>query len=267
MTVSAKEMEIVKQDLAKKGVDMSGLNNDLLDHLLCGIENYMTSGHSFHEAYHRASYDLHGLSDIKEIQDETVDLLNEDKSLLKNLKNYGLVLGLLILIFNLLTSGTNPALILVCISLSIFFLYHSIFYYRKQKGFKRNLPLFTFITAMPVIGVILFLAEEFPAFQLMGMTGWCILIISVAVPFYLNAVKSVLAMDSTSTTFFCYTLKITAAISGIWIPLALSIKLFRPDVKIFFFLDDLLLLSLTSFVLSVGLKKIPDLRLFLINKF
>jgi hypothetical protein len=267
MAISAKEIDMIKQDLTKKGLDMPGLDNDLLDHLLCGIENHMASGHSFQEAYHLASHDLHGEWDIKKIQDETASLLNEGKSLLRNLISYTLIIGILILVFNLLTSGVNPALILVCISLCIFFIYHSLFYRRKQKRLKKNLALFTVVTAMPVMGVALFLVREFSGFELMGMMGWCILIISIAIPVYLNAVKSVLTMDGTILTFFCYTLKLIAVVSGIWIPLALCIKLFRPDVAIFFFLDDLLLLSLTSFVLSAGLRKISDLKLFLLNKF
>ena len=34
----------------KKGINMPGPDNDLWDHLLCGVEHYLNSGHVFYRA-------------------------------------------------------------------------------------------------------------------------------------------------------------------------------------------------------------------------
>jgi CDP-diglyceride synthetase len=210
---------------------------------------------------------LHGQQEISTIQQETISALHEGKSLWRNLMNYGITLGLLILSFNLLTNSINPALILVSISLCIFFIYHSIFQSRKQHSLKRNLSLFIVITGIAVMGVLGFLFLEFDGTGLLKTLIWSALIMGVAVPVYLNAVKNVLLMDSTLTTFFSYSLKLIALMSVLWIPLALALKVYRPDVAVFFFLDDLIVIAICAFILSMGLKKLAYLKAFLKNNF
>jgi hypothetical protein len=265
--ITDNQIQRIKQDLAQKGITMSGLENDLLDHLLCSMEENMAKGHSFEEAYELATFQLHGQAEISTIQKETISALNEGRSLWKNLLNYGITLGLLILFFTLLTTGVNPALILVCISLSVFFLYHGIFQSRKQHSLKRNLSLFLLITGIAVMGVFVFLFLEFNGSGLLKMLFWATLIIGVAIPVYLKAVKNVLLMDSTFTTFFSYSLKLIALMSVLWIPLVLAIKVYRRDVAVLFFVDDLLVLAICAFILSMGLKKLVYLKAFLKNNF
>jgi hypothetical protein len=70
-------------------------------------------------------------------------------------------------------------------------------------------------------------------------------------------------MDSTLTTFFSYSLKLIALMSLLWIPLALAIKVYRPDVAVLFFVDDLFVLAIIAFILSIAVKKIVYLKVFL----
>jgi hypothetical protein len=261
--ITDSQIQRIKGDILQKGINMPGLESDILDHLLCSIEENMTKGQSFEEAYQMAAFQLHGDSQIITIQKETISALNEGKSIWRNLMNYGITLALLILIFNLLTTGVNPALILVCISLSIFFVYHGIFQARKQHSLKRNLGLFLVITGIAVIGVFVFVFLEFNGGGLVGMLFWSTLIMGVAIPVYLKAVKKVLLMDSTLTTFFSYSLKLIALMSLLWIPLALAIKVYRPDVAVLFFVDDLFVLAIIAFILSTAVKKIVYLKVFL----
>ena len=122
-----KEVESVRRDLKQRGITMPGLEDDLLDHLLCSIENYISLGMTFDEAYKKAFYDLNTEDELKLIQNTTIDLINEKKDILKNLSIYlGVILGL-IGTFKTFTIGTNPALILACLSLVILFIYHSCF--------------------------------------------------------------------------------------------------------------------------------------------
>ncbi|MDJ1485482.1 hypothetical protein QNI16_33640 [Cytophagaceae bacterium YF14B1] len=258
-----KQIDIIKKDLNQNGIRMPGLENDLLDHLLCSIEVYMSKGYSFEEAYRCALYDLHGESTIITIQQETIHLINEGRSRVKNLIYYGCLLSCLIAPFNLFTTGVNPGLILVCISLSIFFIYHSIFLHRKQNDLRRNLFLFTIITSLAVLSVFIFLFIEFEGKGLLGMLLWVSLILAIAIPFYLKAIKRSLSMNNTMIDFFSFALELTAIISLLWIPLALSIKLFRSNVAVVFFLDDLVLIAICAFSVSIMLKKAGELKLYL----
>ncbi len=251
-----KEVEFIRDDLRKKGIRMPGLDHDLLDHLLCSVEHYSGAGYSFLEAYQLALKDLNEDRETKDIQWETARTLNQGKSIVKNLLVYGAFIGLLIGVFSVFTNGINPALILICISLAIFFIYHSVFFRRKHKSEQSNLILFSAITLLPVIGNIIFLAEEFPQFKLIGTPGWSFLIIFMAVPVYYRGVRKILSEQSTLIRFLIHTLQFVSLVSLIWVPLALCIKLFRPDALVTFFLDDLLVLSLSSFLLSIGLQRL-----------
>ena len=262
-----KEVEFIRGDLKKKGIRMPGLDHDLLDHLLCSVENYSDAGNSFLEAYQLALKDLNNDQEIKDIQQETAQTLNQGKSILKNLLVYGVFIGLLIGIFNVFTNGINPALILICISLAIFFVYHSVFFRRKQKSERSNLILFSAITLLPVISNIIFMAEEFPEFRLIGTPGWSFLIIFIAIPIYYRAVRKILSEQSTLTRFLVHILQFISLASLIWVPLALCTKLFRPNALLPSFLDDLVVLSLSCFLLSIGVQRLSFFWSYLRRRF
>lgn len=262
--ITEKEIARVKKDLASKGIDMPGLENDLLDHLLCGTEVYMSAGHSFADAYHLASLDL---EDVADIQKHAINAIQENHQLPKELVYYSIVITGLILIFNFLTTGVNPALILVCLSLGIFFIYHAIFSRRKGKSVKSNVAFFTGITAVPVAGVLVFLLYEFPAMNFFGLPGWCLAIVVIAAPVYMVFVRKILTTDSTDRTFFCHTFRFIALASFLWILLALSLKLFHPHTGVLFFLDDLVLLCFFSIIMVIIIRRIPEVKQYLLNRF
>jgi hypothetical protein len=260
------EVQTVKEDLERKGITMPGLDQDLLDHLLCSIEARMDEGVSFSKAYRCALHDLCGPEDILKIQQATIREINEGKSVLKNLSYYILFIGVLIGTFNIFATQVSPALILVCITLGIFFMYHAIFCGRKKYSLQSNVSLFKRTTWIPITGTFLFLVAEFKSYGLLSMTLWCTLIIAIAVPVYLWSIKRVLNMDSTLKTLLAHTLKLTTVTSLLWIPIALSVKLFRPDVSVFFFIDDFLLLAAGSFILMIGIQNLSHLQRHLVHK-
>jgi hypothetical protein len=262
--ITEKEIARVKKDLASKGIDMPGLEDDLLDHLLCGTEVYMSAGHSFDEAYHLTLVDL---EDIADIQKHAIDAIQENQKLPKELAYYSLVITGLIFIFNFLTTGINPALILVCFSLAIFFIYHFVFTRRKGKSIMSNLTFFTVITAVPVAGVLVFLLYEFPAMNLFGLVGWCLAIVVISVPVYMVFVRRILTTDSTDRTFFCHTFCFISLASFLWILLALLLKLFHPRTEVLFFLDDLVLLCFFSTLMVIIIPRIPEVKQYLLNRF
>jgi hypothetical protein len=262
--ITEKEIATVKKDLASKGIDMPGLENDLLDHLLCSTEVYMAAGHSFADAYHLALLDL---DDPADIQKHAINAVQENHKLPKDLAWYSIVIAGLILTFNFLTTGVNPALILVCLSLGIFFIYHAIFSRRKGKSLKSNVAFFAGITAFPVAGVFAFLLYEFPALNLAGLPGWCLSIVVIAMPVYMVFVRRILTTDSTAGTFFRHTFRFIALASFLWILLALPIRLFHPHTEVLFFLDDLVLLCFFSIVAVIVIRRIPELKQYLLKRF
>lgn len=261
------EVQTIEQYLENKGITMTGLDCDLLDHLVCATEMYISRGHSFSRAFQLALYDLHGEEEITDIQKTTAREINDGKSFIKNLAHYSFVLGILIGAFTLLIKTINPALILTCITLSIFFVYHSIFQKKKHYSLQENIKFFKRITWLPVTAVFLFLIVEFKSYGLLAMLLWCGMIISIAIPVYLMFIKRILITDSSFQTFLIHTLKLTTVISVIWIPLAFCIKLFRSDIAVLFFIDDFFILAISSFILTTILQKLPDFRLFLRDNF
>jgi hypothetical protein len=76
----------------------------------------------------------------------------------------------------------------------------------------------------------------------------------------------VLAEPRTTRQLLIQLSRFLALSSLLWIPLAACVKLFKPGANIFF-LDELLMLSLTSFLLMLLLQNAPAARLFLRNLF
>ena len=255
-----KEIELVRKDLKRKGISMPGLENDLLDHLLCKIEDFLASGMDFDKAYRQALFDLNGEEEIGEIQITTISLIHEGKSLMKNFFIYAGIILSLIGAFWVFTTGTNPALILTCLSLGILFVYHSCFFLRKHKNRTSNQLLFMGITLFPLLGLLVFLFKEFPDFRILGMAGWCLLLVLMAIPTYYFMIEKYLEAGSHLSSVLMLTLRFTGIISLLWVILASSLKIFSPHVQFLFFLDDFLVIAACSFILSIFFQWFPDIR-------
>lgn len=141
----------------------------------------------------------------------------------------------------------SPGLILPAISLLIFFAYHSAFYFRARKGTGQNLRLFLLLTALPAIGVMGMVGST-PGFQWLGTKGWCLLIILSAMGLYYYSVQRVLFEPRTLRQLLIQITRFLSMASLLWVPLALSLKVLKPQVAVLFFLDDLLIVSLASFI-------------------
>lgn len=264
--ISTTQVDLIRQDLRKNGITASGLESDLLDHIICGLEKYMMEGYSFRKAYEKAWHDLNEDQGLTLIQQETSQAISEGKSVSKRVLGYFLILCAFIGIFMTFTLKANPALIFSCISVMIFFTYHSVFSWRKQKSHKHNRVLFIGLTLPPIIAVLIFLILEFH-FYIFGTSGWILLIIFTAVPIYYIFIRKITAENSTLRQFLIQSFQFLSVASLCWIPLAYSILLFRPEVAVLFFLDDLLIISACSLLLSLGLQKFSSTWSFLSTTF
>lgn len=261
--ISDFEIECIRKDLHLKGIKMSGLEVDLLDHLLCATEKYIESGHPFKIAYEKALFDLCKDQNIDEIQRETSVALNKDKGLIKHLSGYGLVAILFVTTYKFFPGALSTPFILTGISLVIFFLYHAVFSIRKQKSIKSNQRLFSIITFVPLLPVILFLIQEFQ-FRLIGTSGWVILLIAFTIPLYYQSTKRFLHGANTWSAFLSNSFRFVAMADLIWIPLIFCLKFIRPDMHIASLVEQFLMLSVGSALFSLVFQKlsfhIPYLR-------
>ena len=262
--LTGEQIEWIESDIRKKGITLAGLNTDVLDHLICGTEHYLNAGNPFAQAYPLALRDLTGDEAVESVQRETLRAVRTGKSFYKNLLVYGAVLVGLIGVF---AEATSPGLILPAISLAIFCVYHGCFYYRAGKAPGRNLRWFVVLTALPVVGVAVFLAEAFPGFRWLGTQGWCLLLTALGMGLYYHSVRKVLAEPRTTRQLLIQLSRFLGISSLLWVPLAAYLKLFKPGADVFFFLDELLMLSLTSFLAMLLLQKAPAARLFFRNHF
>lgn len=260
--ISTTQADLIRQDMRKNGITAPGLESDLLDHMICGTEKYMMEGYSFRQAYQKAWHDLNEDQALALIQQETSQAISEGKSVLKRALGYFLILSVFTGVFMTFTLKANPALIFSGISVMIFFIYHSVFSWRRQKSHKENRALFIGLTLLPIVGAIIFLIREFQ-FYIYGTSGWVLVIIFIAVPIYYLFVKKVLTENSTLRQFLIQTFQFLSVASLCWIPLASGVQLFRPDVAVLFFLDDLLIISATSLLLSLGLQRLSSTWTFL----
>ena len=261
--LTGEQIEWIERDIRKRGITLAGLDTDVLDHLICSTEHYLNAGNSFAQAYQLALRDLTGDDAIGSVQRETLRAVRTGKSFYKNLLVYGAVLVGLIGVF---AEATSPGLILPAISLAIFCVYHGCFYYRAGKAPGRNLRWFVVLTALPVVGVAVFLAEAFPGFRWLGTQGWCLLLTALGIVLYYRSVQQMLAEPRTTRQLLIQLSRFLGVSSLLWVPLAAYVKLFKPGADVFFF-DELLMLSLISFCCMLLLQKAPAARLFLRNHF
>ena len=265
--LTREQIEWIESGLRQQGITRAGLDTDVLDHLVCGTEHYLNAGNSFARAYQLALRDLTGDEAVGTVQQETLRALRAGKSIYKNLLVYGAVLGVLLGTFGLLAEVTSPGLILPALSLAGFCVYHSFFYFRAGKNPGSNLGWFAAITALPVVGVAVFLATAFPGFRWVGTQGWCLLLTAVGVGLYYHSVRKVLAEPRTTRQLLIQLSRFLGVSGLLWIPLAACVTLFRPGADVLFFLDELLVLSLTGFLAMLLLQKAPAARLFFRNRF
>jgi hypothetical protein len=98
-SVSDKQVDFILNDIKARGVDLEDLQDNLLDHICCMVENEMPEGENFYEFYERIlpQFFKH---ELKELQEE-VNILLKFKNyyaMKKIIKYSGITASLLILL-------------------------------------------------------------------------------------------------------------------------------------------------------------------------
>lgn len=89
------EIDQISTDVKKEEIVFSHLPEDLIDHICCDVESRMNAGFSFNEAYIRVKQEM-GLRRLKEIQQETLFLVDTKYRKMKNTVKISGVAGTII---------------------------------------------------------------------------------------------------------------------------------------------------------------------------
>jgi len=73
----------IRGDITRQEITFSHLLEDLIDHVCCDVENEMQSGLNFSDAYQRVNQKM-GPRRLKEIQEETLYLVDYKYRIMKN---------------------------------------------------------------------------------------------------------------------------------------------------------------------------------------
>ncbi|MBL0013924.1 MAG: hypothetical protein IPP30_09390 [Flavobacterium sp.] len=73
--LSDDQIEFVRRDILAQGIQNEGLQQDLLDHICCVVENELADGEDFETFYHQRIKQFYK-KELKEIEEETIALLN-----------------------------------------------------------------------------------------------------------------------------------------------------------------------------------------------
>ena len=102
ITLTKLQVELIRGDIRQNGVELSDLEDDLLDHVCCAIESEHVRGNSFEEIYEKVKQQIFP-DGYREIQKETTQLLIQKYSTMKKSMNvFGILGSALLLIGSIL---------------------------------------------------------------------------------------------------------------------------------------------------------------------
>lgn len=84
MPLNEQQILSIENILEEKGLDYGPLKEELLDHICCQVEQSMADGHLFHQALQQ-SLDAFQEDEMKELQTQTLTLLNQNQLFMKRL--------------------------------------------------------------------------------------------------------------------------------------------------------------------------------------
>jgi hypothetical protein len=72
--LTEEQVEFIRRDIRDKGIEIKSLEDDLLDHICCAVEDKINSNINFQDAYDSTIISF-GPKGLKEVQDEIINLL------------------------------------------------------------------------------------------------------------------------------------------------------------------------------------------------
>lgn len=214
-SLSDEQIDFIAEDIRTRGVFTQSLQEDLLDHICCFIEEQDDDERPFGEVY-RQALDAFGQSGLQGIQDETLFLINQPyQNVMKKfayitgaIASISLVAGALFKLQH--WPGANFLLLIGTLTLSMFFIPYFFYVNLKEQTEKKNkvIAAFGLITALFLCAGALFKLMHWPgAIIMIGGFGLFFLIF---LPLYImNGVRNPQTKVSSISNGFLF-----AAIGG-----------------------------------------------------
>ena len=76
MTLSEEQISFIREDILSRGITMEGLQDDLLDHICCLLEDHPGGANDFEKVYREILQTFYK-KELKEIETETLSLINQ----------------------------------------------------------------------------------------------------------------------------------------------------------------------------------------------
>lgn len=209
------QVDLIAEDIRVRGVFTQSLQEDLLDHICCFIEEQPDDERPFEEIYRRA-LDAFGQSGLRGVQDETLYLINRPYQ--KAMKKFAYITGAIASTMLLAGAffkimhwpGANAILILGTVTLSMFFIPYFFYVNLKEQSEKKSKVIAAagLITALFLCAATLFKMMHWPgALVMIFGFGFSFLIF---LPLYIiNGIRNPLTKVSSISNGFLF-----AAVGG-----------------------------------------------------
>lgn len=208
-SLTDEQIDLIADDIRIRGVFTQSLQEDLLDHICCFIEE-QDDERPFEEIYRRA-LDAFGQSGLQGVQDETLYLINQPYQ--RAMKKFAYITGALASILLLAGAffkvmhwpGANACLILGTVTLSMFFIPYFFYVNLKEQTEKKSKVIAAagLITALFLCAATLFKMMHWPgAMAMFVLFGASFL---VFLPLYIiNGVRNPLTKVSSISNGFLF---------------------------------------------------------------
>ncbi len=181
-SLDSKHIRLIEADVENARITINNLSQELVDHICCEVENLMSSGKSFEEAY-TIIKEQAGIKVLQQIQENTLYLIDKKyktmKSTMKITGNVSLALiaiGTALKIFHY--PGASIALLLGFVTLCFVFFPAAIYlnYTYKKDQKKPMLNLSILIGGIAFMIGVLFKLMHWPGASLLLFVGWSIIL-------------------------------------------------------------------------------------------
>jgi hypothetical protein len=168
MQLSLDQLRLVEHDVQLEGITYSHLEYDLLDHVCCDIEDRMSTGISFEDAYHAVKRDV-GIQGLRRVQEETLLLINKNYRMMKkSMKTLGTIalagISLAVLAKIMHWPFASPLIILSTFTVSTVFFPAALYVWYKEVFQKKHgfIVILTFFAGFAFMYGTLFRLMHWP---------------------------------------------------------------------------------------------------------
>ncbi len=193
--LSRAEIDFIKDDVKKSNISFSHLEEELIDHLCCMVEELINDGYSFGAAFNRVRKEV-GMDSLKAVEIQTIILINKKFQAMKKTMKISGIIGLTAIILSSILRimhwpGAGIVLTLGFASLLLAYLPALSLTLKKEKILKRKMQLsyVGIITAFVLLLSVLFAIMQWPFGDYIKIISWIFLLVFL-IMLYRDVMKS-----------------------------------------------------------------------------